>query len=131
MLDCFGLERTLKIISFQLPCHGQGCHSQYHIATSTMQPGLEHFQGWRILDLFGKPCPLLRHPLSKGSQCQFQPALSSIKPTAPCPVTIFLYKMFLSILFISSLQPLKGALNSTPSSLFSRLSTPSCLSLSS
>jgi len=39
------LEGTLKIIWFQLPCHEQGHLPSDQVAQSSIQPGLEHFQG--------------------------------------------------------------------------------------
>jgi len=46
--EWFGLEGTLKIIWFQLPCHGQGHLPLEQGAQSSIQPGLEHFQGGGI-----------------------------------------------------------------------------------
>jgi len=43
--EWFGLEGTLQIIWFQLPCHGQGHLPLDQVARSPIQPGLEHLQG--------------------------------------------------------------------------------------
>jgi len=45
IIEWFGLEGTLKIISFQPPCHGQGHLPVDQVAQSPVQPGLEHCQG--------------------------------------------------------------------------------------
>ncbi|KAK4827484.1 hypothetical protein QYF61_018784 [Mycteria americana] len=56
-IEWFGLEGTLKIISFQRPCHGQGRLPLDQVAQSPIQPGLEHFQGWGIHSFPGQPVP--------------------------------------------------------------------------
>jgi len=43
-IEWFVLEGTLKIIEFQLPCHGLGHFPLDQVAQSPIQPGLEHFQ---------------------------------------------------------------------------------------
>jgi len=45
IIEWFGLEGTLKIIWFQPPCHKQGHLPLDQVAQSSIQPGLEHFQG--------------------------------------------------------------------------------------
>jgi len=37
----FGLEGTLKTISFQLPCHGQGLLPLDQVAQIPIQPGMD------------------------------------------------------------------------------------------
>lgn len=47
--ECFfRLERVLKIISSQSPCHGQGHIPLDQIAPNPIQPSLEHSQGWEV-----------------------------------------------------------------------------------
>jgi len=46
IVEWSGLEGTFKIIWFQPPCHEQGCLPLSQVAQSSIQPGLEHFQGW-------------------------------------------------------------------------------------
>ena len=57
------LEGTLKIISFQIPCCGQGCPQPDHAAL--IQPGLECLQGLGIHNFSGQPVPVPHHHLSK------------------------------------------------------------------
>lgn len=40
-----GFKESLKIIVFQLPCHGQGQLPPDEIAQGSIQPGTEHSQG--------------------------------------------------------------------------------------
>lgn len=41
-----GLERILKIIQFQSPCHEQRHLQIDQVALSPIHPGLKHFQNW-------------------------------------------------------------------------------------
>lgn len=54
--EWIGLEGTLKITSFQLPCHGQGQFPLDQFAQSLIQPGLERLQGWGTTAPPGQPC---------------------------------------------------------------------------
>jgi len=54
IVEQFGLEGTLKIISFQPPCHGQGPLPPVQGAPSPIQPGL--------FDLAGRSCLPSRPP---------------------------------------------------------------------
>jgi len=63
--EWFGLEGTLKIISFQSPCHGQRHLPPDQVAQSPVQPGLECFQGRGIHSSSGQPVPVPHHPYSK------------------------------------------------------------------
>jgi len=56
------LEETLKIIWFQLLCHEQGHLSLDQAAQSSIQPGLEYFQGGDIHSFSGQPVPVFHHP---------------------------------------------------------------------
>jgi len=56
-IEWIGLEGTLKIIWFQSPCHGQGHLPLDQGAQSSIQPGLEHFQGGGSHSFSGKPVP--------------------------------------------------------------------------
>ena len=40
------VRRDLKAHLIPIFCHGQGCHSPNQAAQCSIQPGLEHFQGW-------------------------------------------------------------------------------------
>jgi len=51
-----GLEGTSKIILFQPPCLGQGCHPPDQVAQGPFQPGLEHLQGWDTHGHSGQQC---------------------------------------------------------------------------
>jgi len=59
------LERTLKIIWFQPPCHEQGHLPLDQVAQSSIQPGLEHCQGGSIHSFSGQPVPVPHHPHGK------------------------------------------------------------------
>jgi len=56
------LEGTLNIIWFQPPCHDQGHLPLDQSAQSSIQPGLEYFQGGGIRSLSGQQVPVFRHP---------------------------------------------------------------------
>ena len=60
-----GWKGHLKIISFQLPCHGQGHLPLDQVAQSPIQPDFDHFQGWGIHSFSGQPVPVPHHPHSK------------------------------------------------------------------
>jgi len=65
IIDCFGLEGTLKIIQCQPPCHGQRHLPLDWGAQSPIQPGLEDCQGGGSHNSSGQPVPLPHHPHSK------------------------------------------------------------------
>jgi len=46
-----GLKRTIKVIQFQPPCHGQGHQPPDQAAQSHIQPGLECLWVWGIHSL--------------------------------------------------------------------------------
>jgi len=56
------LEGTLKTIWFQPPCHGQGQLPLDQVAQSSIQPGLEHCQGWGSHNFSGQLVPVFHHP---------------------------------------------------------------------
>jgi len=56
------LEGTLKIIWFQPPCHEQGHLPLDQVAWSSIQPGLEYFQGGSSHSFSGQPVPVFHHP---------------------------------------------------------------------
>jgi len=56
------LDETLKIIRFQPPCHDQGHLPLDQVAQSSIQPGLEHFQGGGIHSFSGQPVPVFHSP---------------------------------------------------------------------
>jgi len=62
IIEWFGLEGTLKIIEFQPPCQEQGHLPPNQVAQSSIQPGLEHFQGGGIHTFSGQPGPVFHHP---------------------------------------------------------------------
>jgi len=65
IIEWFKLEGTLKIIQFQLPCHGQGHLPLEQVAQSPIQPGLEHCQGGGSHSFSGQQVPVPHHPVSK------------------------------------------------------------------
>ena len=62
IIERFVLEGTFKIISFQPPCFRQGHLLLDQVAHSSIQPGLECFQGWGIHSFSGQPVPVSHHP---------------------------------------------------------------------
>jgi len=64
-IEWFGLEGTLQIIWFQLPCHGQGHLPLDQVTQSPIQHSLEHCQGGSSHSFSGKPGPVPHHPQSK------------------------------------------------------------------
>ena len=57
-IERLGLEGTSRIMNLQPPCHRQG-HQPPHLilgqaAQGSIQPGLEHLQGWGIHSLSGQ-----------------------------------------------------------------------------
>ena len=89
IIEWFGLEGTLHIISFQPPCHGQGPLPPDQFAQSPIQPGLEHCQGGGSHSFSGQPMPGPHHPHGE----EFLPCIWSksapfqFKATGPCPTT--------------------------------------------
>jgi len=57
-MERFGLEGTLKIIWVQPPCHERGHLPLDQAAQSSIQPGLEHFQGGGIGSNYKMSCEL-------------------------------------------------------------------------
>jgi len=49
IIECFGLEGTLKILLFQCPYNGERVLPLDQVAKRPLQRGLEHFQGWEFL----------------------------------------------------------------------------------
>jgi len=62
IIEWFGLEGTLKIIWFQIPCHEQGHLPPDQVAQSSIQPGLEHCQGGGSHSFSGQSLPVPHHP---------------------------------------------------------------------
>ena len=89
VIERIGLEGTLKITQFQIPCHGQGYLPLDQVAQSPIQPDLEHFQGWSIHNFSGQPLPLSRHPHHEKflPYVQSKSTLFQLKTVAPCSVT--------------------------------------------
>ena len=56
-----GLEGTLKIVSFQPTCYGQGHLPPDQVAQSPIQPGLEHRQGGGSHSFSGQPAAPVPH----------------------------------------------------------------------
>lgn len=54
IIEWFGMEGTLKIVSFQPPCLGHFSPDQ--VAQSFILPGLQHSQGWGNSQLFWTAC---------------------------------------------------------------------------
>jgi len=57
--------RDLKDHLVPTPCRGQGHVPLDQVAQSSIQPGLEHFQGGGIHNFSGQPVPVPHHPHSK------------------------------------------------------------------
>jgi len=64
IVEWFGFEGTLSIISFQSPCHRQGHLPLDQVAQSPIQPGLEHCQGGGIHNS-RQPVPGPHHPYNE------------------------------------------------------------------
>lgn len=65
IIECQGLEGTLKIIEPQSPCHGQKYFPVDQIAQGLIQPSFECYLGWGIHNLLGKSVLAPHHPNSK------------------------------------------------------------------
>ena len=65
MIERFGLNGTLQIISFPPPCHGQRQLPLDQVAQCPIQPGLGHCQGGVIHTSSGQPVPVPHHPQSE------------------------------------------------------------------
>ena len=63
--EWLGLEGPLKIIQLQSPHHEQERLSVDQFTPTSIQPGLEHLQGWGIHNLSGQPVPVPHHPYGK------------------------------------------------------------------
>ena len=77
IIEWFGLEGTLKIISFHPPCHGQGHLPPDQVAQSPIRPGLEHCQGGGSHSFSGQPIPVPHLPHSEDLQIFFDAAAGS------------------------------------------------------
>jgi len=64
-MEWFGVEGTLEGHLVQPPCHEQGQLHPDQIAQSSVQPGLECFQGQGIDHLNRQPVPVPHHPHCK------------------------------------------------------------------
>jgi len=67
MIECFGLEETIKGHLVQPPCNGQGHLPLDQVAQSPVQPNLECFYEWGNYHLSGQPVPVFHHPHCKKS----------------------------------------------------------------
>ena len=107
--------RDLKDHKSPTPCHTQG-HQPPHFtpaqaAQGPIQPGLEHLQGWT-----GHPQPLWAavpaplHSLCKELPPDIQPpsSLCQLQTISPCPAVISPFQELIPLLFVGSLQVLKG-----------------------
>jgi len=65
IIEWFELEGTLNITWFQPPCHEQGHLPLDQVAQSSIQPGLERFQGGGSHSFSGQPVPVFHHPPSE------------------------------------------------------------------
>jgi len=74
-IEWLGLERTLKIIQFQLLCHGQGHLSLDKAGQGPIQTGLEQLQGWGTSP--GSLCQCLSSLMVKNFFLTFNLNLSS------------------------------------------------------
>ena len=115
-----GFEGNSRIMNLQALCHRQG-HQPPHlildqVAQGPIQPGLEHLQGWGIHNLSGQPVPAPHHSPGKELPPAIQPksSLFQLKTFSPCPAVIYPFKEFTPLLFIGSLQVLKGCNEVTP-----------------
>ena len=67
IIESLRLEGTPRIIKFQTPCHRQGHQPPDPLldqaVQGSIQPGLEHLQGWSIHSLSGQPVPASHHSL--------------------------------------------------------------------
>ena len=62
IIEWFGLDETLKITSFQPPCHGQEHLPLDQVAERPIEPGPEHCQGGGSHSFSGQPVPVPHHP---------------------------------------------------------------------
>uniref|UniRef100_A0A8B9IWX2 RPA1 related single stranded DNA binding protein, X-linked n=1 Tax=Amazona collaria TaxID=241587 RepID=A0A8B9IWX2_9PSIT len=62
-IKCISCSNVAEETSeFQPPCHGQGHLPLNHATQGSVQPGLEHCQGWSIHKFPGQPIPVPHHP---------------------------------------------------------------------
>jgi len=133
IIEWFGLEGTLQIISFQPPCHGQGHLLPDQAAQTPVQPGLERCQGGGSHSFSGQPGPGPHHPHGEDflSHVQSKSTLSQFKAITPCPIPTCTCKKPLSSSLAVPFRYWQAALRSPWSLLFSRLNSPNSLSLAS
>ena len=102
------------------PCYVQGRQPADQAAQSHIQPGLECLQGWGIHSLLGQPVQCVTTLWGKNFLLLSNLNLPShLKTIPPCPTVIHPHKQLVPLLFICSLQVLKGHNEVSPvSSLF-------------
>jgi len=131
VVEHFGLEGTLNIFQFQLPCHGQGPLPPAQGAPSPVEPGLEPCQGGGSHSSSGQPGLGPHYPQRE----EFPPYIQSksllfqFKAVTPCPITPRPCHSP-SPALSQPLQALAAALRSACSLLLLRLTSPSSPSLS-
>jgi len=132
IIECFGLEETFRDHLAHPPYNEQGHLQRDLVAQSPVQPDLGCFQGCGLHCLTGQPMPVFHHPHGKKflAYIQSKSTLPYFKIITHCPVTTGLAKKIFSIFPIGPLRYWKAAIRSPRSLLFSRLNSPSSLSLS-
>ena len=101
--------RDLKDHETSNPHHRQG-HQPLHLildqaAQGSIQPGLEHLQGWGIHSLSGQLFQHLTTLIVKNFPLTSKLNLSllQLKTTSPCPAVIYPFKELTPLLFVGSL----------------------------
>ena len=105
ILECFGLEGTLRGHLVQPPWSEQGHLQLDQVAQSPVQPDLECFRGWGIYHLSGQPVPVFHHPHCKKClpSVQSKSTLFEFKTITPCAITTGPAKKFVPVFLMSPL----------------------------
>ena len=116
------LEGTLKIISFQSPCRGQGHLPLDQVTQSPVQLGLEYCQGEGSHSFSGQAVLGPHYPPSEEflPYIWFKSPLFQLEAITPCPITTRLCKKSLSSFLTGAFRYWKAALRSSWSLLFSK-----------
>ena len=118
----------------QLTCNKQGCLHLEQAAQRPVQTYLEHLPRQSFHHLSGQPIPVLHYPYSKILllHIQYKFPLFQMEIISPCPMTADPAKESVPFSLIASLQILSVAtMGSAHNLLFTRMNSPSSLSLSS
>lgn len=84
----FWLQRHCEDCLVFTPCHGQGYLQLHQVAQSSIEPGVEHLQGWSTQSFPRKSIPVSQQPQSKKlfPDIWSKPTLFHFEAISPCPV---------------------------------------------